>query len=128
MLVQAGCSFTHAGDVFLPAWGREMSPFNFLKETILAKVSLILGKKENEKLLSLIKERKLVRPENILPFDYTDDKGNQLSLVALHWTNLQISSTLRFLCEFASALQDYEFCWAEKKGVIHEGNYRFMNL
>lgn len=94
----------------------------------MAKVSLILESSENEKLLGIIKEKNLVKPENILPFDYTDDQGTQHSLVALHWSNLRRSATQQFLCEFASALQDYEFCWAEKKGVIHEGNYRFINL
>ncbi len=94
----------------------------------MAKVSLILGKAENEKLLSLLSSENLVKPENILPFDYTDDQGKQLSLVALRWDNLRRSNTQRVICEFISALQNFEFCWADKKTVIHEGNFRFIKV
>lgn len=95
----------------------------------MAKVALILEKSDNEKLLNLIQENKLVQPEKVLPFQYKDDQGNQFSLVALRWENLLRNSlTQRTLCEFASTLQDYEFCWKEAKSVIHEGNFKFLNL
>jgi len=118
--------FHPCGDISYPRMGKCL---RFLyKEILLAKVSLILGKAEKEKLLSLIEEKQLVKPETVLPFDYRDDQGKQLSLVALRWDNLRRSNTQRVICEFVSALQSFEFCWADKKTVIHEGNFRFIKV
>lgn len=95
----------------------------------MAKVALILVQADNEKLSNLIQEESLINPNKVLPFQYKDEQGRQLSLVALRWENLlRNSPTQRNLCEFASSLQDYEFCWKEAKTVIHEGNFKFLNL
>jgi len=95
----------------------------------MARIALILEQADNEKLLSLIQEKKLVQPVKVLPFQYRDDQGNQFSLVALRWENLgRDTPTQRAICEFAAFLQNFEFCAKEAKSVIHEGNFNFLNL